>query len=348
MILADMSILRPLAALALVLFFTPRPLAAQTIGTYRWQLQPYCNVLTLTVVQEGGVYRLEGADDLCGAARPGLATGLALPNRDGTIGFGLTIVDAPSGLPVHVSAAIDVVSLGGTWRDALGFGGTIAFTPGAPVPSSPRPLTSVTSFQWDQPPGGPSRGIVARARENSHPTQGGAAVYGQWGDSALNMISSSAGVRGESADETGVLGISNVGRGVYGFTEGGEGVLGVSLGGTGIRAVTIAGTALIAQAGPFTNATALQIDGKIRVVGTAPAFRHVATPATIAGATTVVEHPFLDDDPNALVYVTPLAGAVRVVVPIGVVFVAPYWQIVTLDGTAMPAGAEFNVMVIKR
>ena len=26
---------------------------AQSLGTFRWQLQPYCNVITVTVVQDG-------------------------------------------------------------------------------------------------------------------------------------------------------------------------------------------------------------------------------------------------------------------------------------------------------
>lgn len=43
------------------------PATAQPLGTFRWQLQPYCNVLTLNVVQ-GGVYTLDGTDDRCGAS----------------------------------------------------------------------------------------------------------------------------------------------------------------------------------------------------------------------------------------------------------------------------------------
>ncbi len=63
------------------------------------------------------------------------------------------------------------------------------------------------------------------------------------------------------------------------------------------------------QAGAGAGSTALQIEGPIKVSGTAPAFRHV---------------------------------------PIAVAYVAPRWRIVTQNGSAMPAGAEFNVLVIKR
>ena len=43
--------------------------SAQSLGTFRWQLQPHCNVLTVTVVQQGGQYQVDGTDDQCGAAQ---------------------------------------------------------------------------------------------------------------------------------------------------------------------------------------------------------------------------------------------------------------------------------------
>ena len=40
------------------------PLAgAQPLGTFRWQLHPYCTVLTVSVVQQGGHYLLDGTAD---------------------------------------------------------------------------------------------------------------------------------------------------------------------------------------------------------------------------------------------------------------------------------------------
>ena len=54
-----------LAALTLL----PAAADAQSLGTFRWQLQPYCNVVTLAVTQVGGIYRVEGTDDRCGAAQ---------------------------------------------------------------------------------------------------------------------------------------------------------------------------------------------------------------------------------------------------------------------------------------
>lgn len=114
--------------------------AAQSLGTFRWQLQPYCNVITVTVTLAGGVYRLEGTDDQCGAGRDLAAVqGLAFPNPDGTVGFGLTIVTPPSGTPVHVNVDIALATLNGSWRDSTGAAGTFTLTPGSATGGAPRP-----------------------------------------------------------------------------------------------------------------------------------------------------------------------------------------------------------------
>jgi hypothetical protein len=116
------------------------PASAQPLGTYRWQLQPFCNVITVAVVQQGGQYQLHGNDDQCGGAVKASVVGLAFQNPNGSIGFGLTIVTAPGGTPVHVDATISIATLGGTWRDSAGNSGTFIFTPGAAVPGGPRPV----------------------------------------------------------------------------------------------------------------------------------------------------------------------------------------------------------------
>lgn len=88
---------------------------AQSLGTFTWQLQPFCNVVTVAITQNGSIYRLEGTDDQCGnGADAASVTGTAFPNADGTIGFGLNIVTAPGGRPVHVDAEINLGTLGGT------------------------------------------------------------------------------------------------------------------------------------------------------------------------------------------------------------------------------------------
>lgn len=138
-----MSIARSTALAVSLLVALPPLVSAQTLGTFRWQMRPHCNVLTVTVTQTGGVYRVEGTDDQCGGGRDHASVqGLAFPNPDGTIGFGLTIVTAPGGQPVHVDAEISLAGLSGTWRTASGSTGPFSFTPGAPTAGDPRPTPS--------------------------------------------------------------------------------------------------------------------------------------------------------------------------------------------------------------
>lgn len=116
------------------------PAAAQPLGQFRWQQQPYCNLITLNVVQSGGVYQLDGFDDQCGGTAPRAAVvGTAFINPDGSVGMGLTVVTAPGATPVQINAALNPVSISGNWRDTSGTVGAFVLTPGAPAPGSPRP-----------------------------------------------------------------------------------------------------------------------------------------------------------------------------------------------------------------
>lgn len=122
--------------IALLLAVTPA--AAQPLGTFTWQLQPYCNVVTMNVTGVAGVYTLEGYDDQCGASTRAPLTGVATPNPDGTIGFGLTLVTSPGGRGVQVEARIALGGLSGPWTDSDGHAGTFAFnqkTGGSPRPA---------------------------------------------------------------------------------------------------------------------------------------------------------------------------------------------------------------------
>ncbi|MBP7779088.1 MAG: peptidase S74 [Acidobacteria bacterium] len=132
---------------------------AQPLGTFRWQLQPFCNVVAVAITQNGAVYRLEGTDDQCGnGADAASVTGTAFPNADGTIGFGLNIVTAPGGRPVHVDAEIALGTFSGTWRDSAGAAGTFVLTPGAGNGGTARPLPSAVPSTFVLRPDG---GVVA-------------------------------------------------------------------------------------------------------------------------------------------------------------------------------------------
>lgn len=125
------------------------PAAAQVLGVFRWQMQPYCNLVTFTVIQLGPTYQLTGNDNLCGAPTAAPATGTATPNPNGTISLGFDIV-TPSGAAAHVSATIDLSSVSGTWTDADGNTGPFVFNgPGGSSPLRPAPTRStlITSTQ---------------------------------------------------------------------------------------------------------------------------------------------------------------------------------------------------------
>ena len=130
---------------------------AQPLGTFRWQLRPFCNVVTLAVTANGSVFRLEGVDDQCGSG-PGKASaiGTAFQNADGSIGFGFTIVTTPGGVPVHVEAAIAIATLSGTWRDSAGSSGAFVFSPGFVAAGTvrPPPATQVPVAIQLRPDGG--------------------------------------------------------------------------------------------------------------------------------------------------------------------------------------------------
>lgn len=133
-----MQRLVPTVSLLVGLVATAHPAAAQPIATLRWQLNPYCNVVTLTISQSGSIYRLDGTDDQCGAATKASVAGVAYINPDTTIGFGFAIVGSPGAAPAHISANVTFPSLNGTWRDSGGNSGTFVLTPGAGIGGSPR------------------------------------------------------------------------------------------------------------------------------------------------------------------------------------------------------------------
>ncbi len=119
---------------------------AQSIGTFSWQTQPYCNVITVEVIQHGSVYQLIGTDNLCGGGTAPV-TGTAV-FTGGAVAFGLTAA-LPSGRADQISATISLATVSGTWADADGHSGAFAFganTGGASRPA-PAPTTGITVAQ---------------------------------------------------------------------------------------------------------------------------------------------------------------------------------------------------------
>ncbi len=125
-------------ALVLLMTIAPALASAQSLGAFRWQFQPYCNVVTLIVSQVGGVFALDGFDDQCGAGQRASVAGTAALNPDGSVGMGLAIVTAPGAAPLHVAVALSLATVSGTWRDSTGASGALVFDP-ASTGGAPRP-----------------------------------------------------------------------------------------------------------------------------------------------------------------------------------------------------------------
>lgn len=132
---------RSVGLLGLVTLFVAAPVVAtaQVIGTFSWQTQPYCNAITVTVIQQGALYQLTGTDNLCGAGTAPV-TGTAVPVGSNVV-FGITAA-LPTGRAAHLSATISLATLSGTWSDADGNTGGFAFGASAAGAARPTPASA--------------------------------------------------------------------------------------------------------------------------------------------------------------------------------------------------------------
>lgn len=130
-------------SLLVLSLLAPAVAGAQPLGTYQWHLQPFCNVVTLTVTRAGSGYTLDGFDDQCGGTAHAPTTGSAVLNPDGTVEIGLHIVTAPSAAPVHVAARLNLATLGGTWQDSAGNRGSLVLHTASQAGGPARPPSAV-------------------------------------------------------------------------------------------------------------------------------------------------------------------------------------------------------------
>ena len=202
---------------------------AQPLGSFSWQLQPFCNVLTISVTQQGNIYTLDGYDDQCGAPQRAPLVGTAGLNPDGTIGFGLHIITVPGGRGLSLEARITLPSLNGSWSDSTGYSGTFAFNVrlgGQPRPAPTIPGTALAA-------GSITTAQLATAAVTTANVAGGSITPEKLSVSPPRLISSglTTGVVGLDRDQTATvrsatIPVPGVGQvminasGVFGFPTG--------------------------------------------------------------------------------------------------------------------------------
>jgi hypothetical protein len=127
---------------------------------------------------------------------------------------------------------------------------------------------------------------------------------------------------------------------------------------TNIAWVASSFASLEASAGSVTEAALLIRRGSIKVSGagvgsSTPAFIHRATVANSSGNSTAIDHPLCNDEPNAILIITPNwnpggTGGTYNNHSTGVFYSGGRWRIFNQDLAVMPANAAFNVLVINQ
>jgi hypothetical protein len=327
---------------------------AQSLGTFTWQLQPFCNQVTVSVTQNGAIYTLDGYDDQCGAPQRAPLVGLATPNPDGSIGLGFHIATSPGGKTVSVEARISLATVGGPWTDSAGNSGTLALNGSASGSARPAPSGGL---MWGTALTGPTgltgspQGLTVTV-PSPNPSANGGALVGVWGEAVaideddraglLGLSLTGDGVVGRTESGIGVSGSSDRGTGVNGYSESRSGVGGYSSTGTGVTAYSASGDALELTSG------GIRVSGACR-----PVFQHTTTVANTTAHVTTLDHPLLNGDANALVFISRAFVA-------GTVVNDPHeksvwydtaiarWRVFHDDNAAMPLNLRFNVLVVKQ
>lgn len=208
------------ASLILWCTLAPALALAQPLGTFRWQMLPYCNVVTVSVTAIGGVYRLEGTDDPCGTGGSASALGTAFLNPDGGIGLGLTVVSNPGASPVHVEATISPSTLNGTWRDSAGHSGNLVRTDGAGTGGEARPTTGTIGASAVNPEEVQLRvaGSCPQGESMQAVQQDGAVACGPIGTGTISSVTAGLGLTGGGTSGDVTIGLRTTATGAFDFS----------------------------------------------------------------------------------------------------------------------------------
>lgn len=194
-----------IAWLTTVLVGAAAAVNAQTINA-SWQLQPYCNRLTLALAPSPVGFMVDGTDDQCGAVNAGSVVGHASFSQNGSVALNVSIVTAPAGRPVHVSAIVSPATGTGTWTDSVGNTGTFAFLgavpglPPRPLPASALPPGSVGSTELAA--GAVGTAQIAAGAVGATQLLGNAVTGAKVLDGSLTSVDLADGPRAASVDVT--------------------------------------------------------------------------------------------------------------------------------------------------
>lgn len=193
-----------------------------------------------------------------------------------------------------------------------------------------------------------------------------AGIYGVFNGTGISYIlqNNAGGVLGEGLNgANGVLGVSysNTGSGVNGTSSSGIGVSGYSFSGIGGHFESINGPAanFINETSSFPTVrfkndvnlgTAIDITGGIKVSGTnKAAFKIVTTATYIAGNKFGILNTTMANAATDILIVTyEYTGGSYLNKQFATFWNGGNWEIHLTDGTAMPTGITFNILVIKQ
>lgn len=127
------------------------PVAAQpvqpiVIGTFHWQLQPFCSTVSVTVIQEGGQYRVQGTEACAPNDFSRSVYGTALLDGQGWVYLSLSTPRVQNSLDgTSVYAWFQLSTLAGGWQDDGGRTGSLVPVAG-PVAGTNRRAQVSNSF----------------------------------------------------------------------------------------------------------------------------------------------------------------------------------------------------------
>lgn len=128
-----------LLALGLTAPALAQPVQPIVLGTFHWQLQPFCSTLSLTVIQEGSQYRVQGTEACLPNDNSRSVSGTALADGQGRVHLSLhapRVQNSLSGASVY--AWFDLPTLQGGWQDDGGRAGALAPVVGPVAGTNPR------------------------------------------------------------------------------------------------------------------------------------------------------------------------------------------------------------------